>query len=131
MGFPRPEFWTELPFPSPRDPPDPGTESQSPALRADSLPSEPPRKHHMPMKTKSYSPVQSSPLSPDLFIPLPSISKNGISYSVCPALNSQSSSCCVSHVSFSFCLLSSYIKPQNLPGHCVCVVSLSVVSDSL
>ena len=133
MGFPRHEYWTELPFPSPspRDPPDPGTEPQSPALRADSLPSEPPRKHHMPMKTKSYSPVQTSPLSPDLFIPLSGISKNGISYSVCPALNSRSSSCCVSHVSFSFCLLSSYIKPQNLPGHCVCVVSLSVVSDSL
>ena len=40
MGFCRQEHWSELPGPSPGDLPDPG----SPALLADSLPSEPPRK---------------------------------------------------------------------------------------
>ena len=40
MGFPRQEYWSGLPFPSPGDLPDPGTEPRS-ALRADSSPSEP------------------------------------------------------------------------------------------
>ena len=88
MGFFRQEYWTGLPVPSPSNPADPGIEPQSPALQADSLPSDPPGKHHMPMKTKSYSPVQTSPPSPDLFIPLPGISKNGISQPVCAVLNS-------------------------------------------
>ena len=44
MGFFRQEFWSELPFPSPGDLPDPGIESRSPALQVDSLPSEPPEK---------------------------------------------------------------------------------------
>ena len=44
MGFPRQEYWGELPFPSPGDLPDPGIESWSPALQADSLWSEPPGK---------------------------------------------------------------------------------------
>ena len=44
MGFPRQEYWNELPFPSPGDLPDPGIEHQSPALQADSLSSEPPGK---------------------------------------------------------------------------------------
>ena len=34
--------WSGLPFPSPGDLPDPGIEPVSPALHADSLPSEPP-----------------------------------------------------------------------------------------
>ena len=38
MGFPRQEYWSGLPFPSPGDPPDPGTEPTSPALQVDSLP---------------------------------------------------------------------------------------------
>ena len=42
MGFPRKEYWSGLPFPSPGDLPDPGTEHGSPTLQADSLPSEPP-----------------------------------------------------------------------------------------
>ena len=42
MGFPRQECWTGLPVPSPGDLPDPGIEPRSPALQADSLPSEPP-----------------------------------------------------------------------------------------
>ena len=41
MGFPRQEYWSGLPFPSPGDTPDPGMELSSPALQANSLPSEP------------------------------------------------------------------------------------------
>ena len=44
MGFSRQEYWSGLPFPSPRDLPDPGIEPGSPALQADALPSEPPGK---------------------------------------------------------------------------------------
>ena len=43
-GFSRQEYWSGLPFPSPGDPPNPGIEPRSPALQADSLPSEPPGK---------------------------------------------------------------------------------------
>ena len=43
MEFSRQEYWSGLPFPSPGDLPDPGIEPRSPALQADSLPSEPPR----------------------------------------------------------------------------------------
>jgi len=32
VGFPRQEYWSGLPFPSPGDLPDPGTEPTSPAL---------------------------------------------------------------------------------------------------
>ena len=41
MEFSRQEHWSGLPFPSPGDLPDPGIESGSPALQADSLLSEP------------------------------------------------------------------------------------------
>ena len=41
MEFSRQEYWSGLPFPSPGDIPNPGTEPKSPALQADSLPSEP------------------------------------------------------------------------------------------
>ena len=44
VGFPRQQYWSELPFPSPGDFPNPGTEPRSPALQADSLLSEPPGK---------------------------------------------------------------------------------------
>ena len=44
MGFSRQEYWSGLLFPSPGDLPDPGIEPQSPALQADSLPSELPGK---------------------------------------------------------------------------------------
>ena len=40
MGFPRQEYWSVLPFPSQKDPPDPGIEpmsSVSPAVQVDSL----------------------------------------------------------------------------------------------
>ena len=47
MEFPRQESWSGLQFPSPGDLPDPGIELQSPALQADTLPSEPPRKSYI------------------------------------------------------------------------------------
>ena len=40
MGFSRQEYWRGLPFPSPEDLPDPGIKPRSPALQADTLPSE-------------------------------------------------------------------------------------------
>ena len=44
MGLSRQEYWSGLPFPYPEDLPDPGIKPGSPALQADSLPSEPPGK---------------------------------------------------------------------------------------
>ena len=44
MGFSRQEYWSGLPFPSPGNLPNPGIKPWSPALQADSLPSEPPGK---------------------------------------------------------------------------------------
>ena len=47
MGFSRQEYWSGLPCPPPGDLPDPGIEFMSlasPALQADSLPTEPPGK---------------------------------------------------------------------------------------
>ena len=40
MGFSRQEDWSGLPFPSPEDLPNPGIEPGSPALQANSLPTE-------------------------------------------------------------------------------------------
>ena len=40
MGFSRQEHWSALPFPSPGDLSDLGTEPRSPALQADFLPTE-------------------------------------------------------------------------------------------
>ena len=37
MGFPRLEYWSGVPFPSPGDLPDPGMEPMSPILAGDSL----------------------------------------------------------------------------------------------
>ena len=44
MEFSRQEYWSGLPLPSPGDLPDLGIKPRSPALQADSLPSEPPGK---------------------------------------------------------------------------------------
>ena len=44
LEFSRQEYWSGLPFPSPRDLPNPRIEPGSPALRADSLLSDPPGK---------------------------------------------------------------------------------------
>ena len=46
MDFSRQEYWSALPFPSPEDVPYSRTEPESPALWADSLPSEPPVTWH-------------------------------------------------------------------------------------
>jgi len=40
MGFPRKEYGNESPLPSPGDLPDPGIKPGSPALQADSSPTE-------------------------------------------------------------------------------------------
>ena len=53
MGLSRQEYWSELPFFSPGDPPISGIKPGSPALQADSLPSQPPGKHLKgPQETK-------------------------------------------------------------------------------
>ena len=44
MEFSRPEYWSGLPCPPPRDLPNPGIKPRSPELPADSLPTEPPGK---------------------------------------------------------------------------------------
>ena len=44
MEFSRQEYWSGVPFPSPRDLPNPGIKPRSPALQADALTSEPPGK---------------------------------------------------------------------------------------
>ena len=44
MGFSRQYYWSGLPYPSPGDFPNPRIEHRSPALKADSLPTEPPGK---------------------------------------------------------------------------------------
>ena len=44
MRFPSQEYWSRLAFPSPGDLPNPGMDTWSPALQANSLPSEPPGK---------------------------------------------------------------------------------------
>ena len=56
MGFSRQEYWSGLSFLSPGYLPDPGIEPGSPALQADSLPSETPEKpitvpHLLPTST--------------------------------------------------------------------------------
>ena len=47
IGFSREEYWSGLPFPSPGDLPDPGIETGSLALQADSLPTELPGKTYL------------------------------------------------------------------------------------
>ena len=42
MGFPRQEYWSGLPFPSPGDLPDPGIKSMSPVLEGGCFTTEPP-----------------------------------------------------------------------------------------
>ena len=49
MEISRQECWSGLPFPSPGDLPDLGMEPRSPALWADSLPTEPPGKPQYPI----------------------------------------------------------------------------------
>ena len=44
LGFPRQEYWSGLPFPSPRDLPSPGIEPTSPGLAGGFFTAEPPEK---------------------------------------------------------------------------------------
>ena len=44
IGFPRQEYWSSLPFPSPGDLPDPGIEPMSPTLAGRYFTTEPPGK---------------------------------------------------------------------------------------
>ena len=53
MEFSRQEYWSGYPFPSLGDLPDPGIELGSPALQADSLPSQPPEKA-LPTRSETY-----------------------------------------------------------------------------
>ena len=46
IAFPRQEYWSGEPFPSPGDLTNPGIEPRSPALQADSFLSKPPGKHY-------------------------------------------------------------------------------------
>ena len=57
MGFSRQEYWSGLPFTSPGDLPNPGIELASPvspALQADSLPSELPEKPISPSLPQAH-----------------------------------------------------------------------------
>ena len=60
MGISRQEYWSGLPFTSPEDLPDLGIEPRSPALQADSLPSEPPGKPYCIYKNTSLPPISLS-----------------------------------------------------------------------
>ena len=55
MGFPKQEYQSGLPFPSPGDLPDPAIDPRSPALQADSLLSEPPGKPHIFYSIQLYN----------------------------------------------------------------------------
>ena len=55
MEFSRQEYCSGLPFPFPGDLPDPGIESGSPALQADSLQSEPPGKPQSYLTNPNYN----------------------------------------------------------------------------
>ena len=46
MGFPEQEYWSELPFSSPGDLPDPGIEPGPPALASRFFTTEPPERLH-------------------------------------------------------------------------------------
>ena len=63
MGFPRPEYWSGWPIPSPVDLPNAGSEPVSPALQADSLPTELSGKSkQMNQLTKLLSRIYKQPL---------------------------------------------------------------------
>ena len=55
MGFSRQEYWSELPFPSPGNFPNPGIKLQSSILEADALTSESPGKPSYKQKQLSSS----------------------------------------------------------------------------
>ena len=63
MGFPRQEYWSELPFPPPGYLPDSQIEPVAPALQVNSLLSEPPGKL-VPQVNDNISPTASYPDCP-------------------------------------------------------------------
>ena len=58
MGFPRQEYWSGLPFPSPGVLPDPGIEPRSPTLQADFLPSKPSEKFYTTKSQEINRPME-------------------------------------------------------------------------
>ena len=59
MEFPRQEYWTALPFPSPGDLPDPGIQPASPTLAGGFITTEPPGKPTVWWSTKTSPPKTS------------------------------------------------------------------------
>ena len=57
MGLPKQEYWSELPFLSPRDLPDPGIKPASPALAGGFFITEPPGKPILELKKKKLSEI--------------------------------------------------------------------------
>ena len=64
MGFSGQEYWSGLPFLSPGNLPDPGTEPRSPTLQAGALTSEPPGK---PCQKKRVSLISQTSCSPNTY----------------------------------------------------------------
>ena len=60
MGFPRQEYWSGLPFPSPRNLPDPGIKPTSPALGGRFFTTKPPEK---PLQMQETQETQVRPLA--------------------------------------------------------------------
>ena len=54
IKFSRQEYWSGYPFPCPGDLPNPGIKPRSPALRADSLPAEPPGNSNISLESSSF-----------------------------------------------------------------------------
>ena len=78
MGFPRQEYWSGLPFPSPGHLSDKGIKLRSPALRVDSLLTEPPGKPWPPGNT--WKETQDGQLTPEglsEYTPLKKLRKAG------------------------------------------------------
>ena len=55
MGFPKQEYWSGRPVPSPGYVPDPGIEPESPGLAGGFFTTEPPRKPHFPPDVIKYT----------------------------------------------------------------------------
>ena len=55
MGFPKLEYWSGRPFPSPGYVPDPGIEPESPGLAGGFFTTEPPRKPRFPPDVIKYT----------------------------------------------------------------------------
>ena len=81
-GFPRQEYWSGLPFPSPEDLPDPGIEPMSSALQADSLPAEPQGKplffHNMTGRFPDGSVVKNPPANAEDSSSIPGLGRSPV-----------------------------------------------------